>query len=113
MCTILLQTCPYALPTSHCVHNSNIIQEHDPDIQNVPLFATSPTYFKSILSTFYNFTFIWDAAADFLIPYQKYTYYPIMASARFNLYLLSWLHLLSPRAANLGSAISGGTWGPA
>jgi len=27
-----------------------------------------------------------------------------MAIARFNLYLLSWLHLLSPRAANLGSA---------
>lgn len=91
--------------SSHNVHHLiTNMPEHDPDIQNVPLFATSPTYFKSILSTFYNFTFIWDAAADFLVPYQKYTYYPIMAIARFNLYLLSWLHLLSPRAANLGSA---------
>jgi delta8-fatty-acid desaturase len=57
-----------------------------------------------MLSTFYNFTFPWDGAADFLVPYQSYTYYPIMGVARFNLYLLSWLHLLSPRAANLGSA---------
>lgn len=36
--------------------------------------------------------------------YQKWTYYPIMILARFNLYMLSWLHLVSPRAANLGSA---------
>ncbi|KAG9528519.1 fatty acid/sphingolipid desaturase, partial [Aureobasidium melanogenum] len=91
--------------SSHNVHHLiTNMPEHDPDLQNVPLFATSPTYFRSILSTFYNFTFVWDAAADFLVPYQKYTYYPIMAIARFNLYLLSWLHLMSPRAANLGSA---------
>ena len=30
-----------------------------------------------------------------MIPYQKYTYYPIMGIARFNLYLLSWLHVLA------------------
>ncbi|CAD0040848.1 unnamed protein product [Aureobasidium pullulans] len=91
--------------SSHNVHHLiTNMPEHDPDLQNVPLFATSPTYFRSVLSTFYNFTFIWDAAADFLVPYQKYTYYPVMAIARFNLYLLSWLHLMSPRAANLGSA---------
>ncbi|KAG9590044.1 fatty acid/sphingolipid desaturase, partial [Aureobasidium melanogenum] len=91
--------------SSHNVHHLiTNMPEHDPDLQNVPLFATSPTYFRSILSTFYNFTFVWDAVADSLVPYQKYTYYPIMAIARFNLYLLSWLHLMSPRAANLGSA---------
>ncbi|KAL1629215.1 hypothetical protein SLS56_005438 [Neofusicoccum ribis] len=91
--------------SSHNVHHLiTNMPEHDPDIQNIPLFATSPTYFKSITSTFYNFTFYWDKAADILVPYQKYTYYPIMAIARFNLYLLSWLHLVSPRAAQLGSA---------
>lgn len=78
--------------------------EHDPDNQNVPLFATSPSYFKSVYSSFYNFRFVWDKAADMLVPWQKYTYYPIMCIARFNLYLLSWLHLLSPRASQLGSA---------
>jgi len=85
----------------HLVTNS---PEHDPDIQNTPLFSTTPTYMKSILSSFYNFTFTWDGAADVLIPIQKYTYYPVMAFARFNLYMLSWLHLVSPRAAQLGAA---------
>jgi len=69
----------------------------------VPLFATAPQYFKSILSTFYNFTFIWDGAADVAVRYQKYTYYPVMALARFNLYFLSWRHLLSPLAPQPGS----------
>lgn len=79
--------------------------EHDPDIQNIPLFSNTPTYFKSITSTYYkDFVFYWDRAADIIIPYQKYLYYPIMALARFNLYMLSILHLVSPRAAQLGSA---------
>lgn len=91
--------------SSHNVHHLvTNMPEHDPDIQNIPLFATSPTYFKSILSSFYNFQFVWDAASDFMIPYQKYTYYPVMALARFNLYFLGWLHLCSPRAAQLGAA---------
>ena len=81
------------------------LQEHDPDIQNVPLFATCPEFFKSINSSYYDgFVFAWDKACDILVPYQKYMYYPVMALARFNLYVLSWLHLLSPRSVNLGAA---------
>jgi delta8-fatty-acid desaturase len=57
-----------------------------------------------MFSSFYKFEYVWDAAADVLVKYQKWAYYPIMAVARFNLYFLSWCHLLSPRAANLGSA---------
>ncbi|KAF1951208.1 delta 8-(E)-sphingolipid desaturase [Byssothecium circinans] len=91
--------------SSHNVHHLiTNMPEHDPDLQNIPLFTTTPTYMKSILSSFYNWRFVWDAACDFMIPYQKYTYYPIMALARFNLYMLSWLHLVSPRAAQLGAA---------
>lgn len=91
--------------SSHNVHHLvTNMPEHDPDLQNVPIFSTSPAYFKSVLSTFYNIVFPWDAVADVLIPIQKYTYYPIMALARFNLYFLSWCHLLSPRAKQLGSA---------
>lgn len=85
----------------HLVTNS---PEHDPDIQNVPLFATCPSQLKTVHSTYYNFTFVWDKACEVMIPYQKYAYYPVMAIARFNLYLLSWCHLLSPRAKMLGSA---------
>jgi delta8-fatty-acid desaturase len=92
--------------SSHNVHHLiTNMPEHDPDIQNTPLFSTSPTYIKGVISTFYkDFEFKWDAACEFLLPYQKYTYYPVMALARFNLYLLSWCHLCSPRAAQLGAA---------
>ncbi|KAI4090739.1 MAG: hypothetical protein LQ339_008283 [Xanthoria mediterranea] len=78
--------------------------EHDPDLQNAPLFATSPSYLASFHSSYYNFTFLWDKAAEFAIPYQRYTYYPVMGIARFNLYLLSWCHLLSRRSTTLGSS---------
>ncbi|KAL8895591.1 MAG: hypothetical protein Q9207_008104 [Kuettlingeria erythrocarpa] len=81
-----------------------MVQEHDPDIQNAPLFAMSPSFLKSFHSSYYNFTFLWDKAAEFAIPYQRYTYYPIMGIARFNLYILSWCHLLSPRSATFGAA---------
>lgn len=92
--------------SSHNVHHLVTNHpEHDPDIQNVPIFATSPAFFKSINSSYYNgFVFLWDAAADFMVPYQKYTYYPIMGVARFNLYLLSWLHVVSPKAFALGKS---------
>lgn len=91
--------------SSHNVHHLvTNYPEHDPDIQNVPLFATCTTFFKSLHSTYYNFTFVWDAAADFLVPYQKYLYYPVMGIARFNLYLLSWLHVLSDKSTALGGS---------
>jgi delta8-fatty-acid desaturase len=85
----------------HLVTNS---PEHDPDIQNTPLFATCPSQFSDTKSSYYNFVFVWDKACTILIPYQKYAYYPVMAIARFNLYLLSWCHLLSPRSRPLGAA---------
>ncbi|KAF4464591.1 delta-5 delta-6 fatty acid desaturase [Fusarium albosuccineum] len=91
--------------SSHNVHHLVTNQpEHDPDIQNVPLFATCPSFFKSLHSTYYNFTFVWDAVADFMVPYQRFTYYPVMGIARFNLYLLSWLHVLSEKSSQLGKS---------
>lgn len=70
----------------------------------MPIFATSADFFKSIVSNYYDFTFVWDAVADIMVPYQAYTYYPIMGLARFNLYLLSWLHVLSRKASSLGGS---------
>ncbi|KAK3117327.1 hypothetical protein LTR53_001444 [Teratosphaeriaceae sp. CCFEE 6253] len=91
--------------SSHNVHHLVTNQpEHDPDIQNIPLFATSPEFLKSFVSSYYNFTFVYDAVADFTLRYQSYTYYPIMAVARFNLYFLSWAHLLKPSTPNMGRA---------
>mgnify|MGYP002352653657 CR=1 FL=1 len=69
------------------------------------MFATCPSFFKSISSSYYNgFVFVWDKAAEILVPYQQYTYYPVMGIARFNLYLLSWLHVLSGKGSSLGSS---------
>ncbi|KAL1643244.1 hypothetical protein SLS61_009343 [Didymella pomorum] len=91
--------------SSHNIHHLvTNMPEHDPDIQNIPMFSTTPTYMKSVNSSYYNYQFVWDAACDLLVPYQKWWYYPIMAFARFNLYILSWLHLFSPRASQLGTA---------
>ena len=91
--------------SSHNVHHLvTNAPEHDPDIHNTPLFATCPSQFRNLFSTYYKFTFVWDRACEILLPYQKYSYYPIMAIARFNLYLLGWCHLLSPRSKPLGSA---------
>ncbi|KAJ3480300.1 hypothetical protein NLG97_g8102 [Lecanicillium saksenae] len=90
--------------SSHNVHHLITNQpEHDPDIQNVPLFATCPSFFKSLRSTYYDFTFVWDRAAEILVPWQKYTYYPVMGIARFNLYLLSWIHVLF-KSSQLGGS---------
>lgn len=54
-------------------------------------------------STYYpGFEFLYDAVAAIAVRIQKYTYYPVMAIARFNLYLLSWGYLLSPRSHTKG-----------
>jgi delta8-fatty-acid desaturase len=82
-----------------------MLQVHDPDTQNIPMFTTSPAFFSSVKSSYYNgFQFIWNSVADFTVQYQKYTYYPIMMVARFNLYYLSWLHLASARSIKRGTA---------
>lgn len=91
--------------SSHNVHHLITNHpEHDPDIQNVPLFATTPSFFKSLKSSYYDFTFAWDAVADIMVPIQHYTYYPIMGIARFNLYLLSWIHVFSEKSSALGKS---------
>lgn len=89
--------------SSHNVHHLvTNLPEHDPDIQNVPLFATSSAFFGSIRSSYYGIQYPWDAFAHVAVKFQKYTYYPVMAVARFNLYFLSWAHLLSPRSQTKG-----------
>lgn len=91
--------------SSHDVHHLVTNHpEHDPDIQNVPIFSTSPAFMKSLHSSYYNFTYLWDAVADYVIPWQAYTYYPIMGVARFNLYILSVCHLFSARSRKPGAA---------
>lgn len=72
--------------------------EHDPDIQHMPFFATSKLLLESLRSTYYNRVMTFDAVAQCMIRIQAYTYYPILCFGRFNLYVLSWTHLLTNRA---------------
>lgn len=46
----------------------------------------------------------YNAAAKFLVKFQKYMYYPVMIFGRFNLYRLSWEYLLGGKAPRKGPA---------
>lgn len=85
----------------HLVTNDPV---HDPDIQHLPFFAVSTRLFHNVYSTYYE-KFLWfDAFAKKLIPIQHYMYYPILCFGRFNLYRLSWVHVLLGQGPRKGKA---------
>ncbi|KAI9925624.1 hypothetical protein ASPWEDRAFT_29056 [Aspergillus wentii DTO 134E9] len=85
----------------HIVTNA---PEHDPDIEHMPLFAISHRFLTSLRSTYYERIMAFDAAANFMLRYQNYLYYPILMFGRFNLYRLSWEYLLCGQAPKKGPA---------
>ena len=85
----------------HIVTNS---PEHDPDIEHIPFFAISHRFFESLTSSFYERVMTYDAFARFILPYQSYLYYPILAFGRFNLYFLSWEYLIRGLGPKKGPA---------
>jgi delta8-fatty-acid desaturase len=85
----------------HIVTNS---PEHDPDIELLPFFAVTHRLLKDIFSTYYDCVLPYDAFAAFVVPFQHLSYYPILAFGRFNLYFLSWSHLLSNKGPRKGAA---------
>lgn len=85
----------------HLVTNDPV---HDPDIQHLPFFSVSVKLFNNVYSTYYERYLPLDAFAKVVIPFQKYLYYPILCFGRFNLYRLSWLHLLNGDGPRKGKA---------
>lgn len=85
----------------HIVTNDPV---HDPDIQHLPFFAVSTRLFTSVKSTFYKRVLVYDAAAKFMLTIQHYTYYPILCFGRFNLYRLSWEHVIMRKGPHRGRA---------
>lgn len=85
----------------HIVTNS---PEHDPDIQHIPFFAVSPRFLESLRSTFYDHVMIYDPASKFFVKAQHHLYYVVLAFGRFNLYRLSWQHILLRQAPRKGPA---------
>ncbi|KAF4637401.1 hypothetical protein G7Y89_g691 [Cudoniella acicularis] len=82
----------------HLVTNS---PSHDPDIEHLPFLAISPTFFKSLYSTYYDKVMPYTKVAQAVIPYQAWLYYLFLSFGRFNLYALSWDYLfndLGPRS---------------
>jgi delta8-fatty-acid desaturase len=68
--------------------------EHDPDIQHMPFFAVSTRLLGSLKSTYYDRVMKYDVIAQFMLQIQHWMYYPILCFGRFNLYVLSWEHLI-------------------
>lgn len=83
----------------HIVTNA---PEHDPDIEHMPMFAVSHRLLGSLRSTYYDKVMEYDAVAKVLLRIQPWTYYPLLAFGRFNLYRLSWDYLLARRGPRRG-----------
>jgi len=83
---------------SHNVHHlvTNSIH-YDPDIQYLPFFAVSTRMFNGFFSFYHGRMFKFDKLSRTIISYQHILYYPLLAVARFNLYLQSFLTVLDPR----------------
>ncbi|KAM7517105.1 hypothetical protein LguiA_006688 [Lonicera macranthoides] len=91
--------------------------DHDPDLQHLPVFAVSSSFFKSLTSSFYGRKLTFDSLARLLVSYQHFTFYPIMCVARINLYLQTFLLLFSrrkvpDRALNILGILIFWTWFP-
>ncbi|KFY84654.1 hypothetical protein V500_09124 [Pseudogymnoascus sp. VKM F-4518 (FW-2643)] len=89
--------------SSHNVHH--LVPNHpghDPDIKNVPLFANSPVFLQSLRPLQLRLRLGPRLRDRHQVP--EIHLLPLMGIARFNLYLFSWLHLISPRASNKGTA---------
>jgi len=85
---------------SHNVHHSvPNAYKSDPDIQHLPVFAVTSKYFKSIWSTYHSRVLTFDPVAKFLVSYQHYLFYPVMALARFNLYAQGYILILIKNTA--------------
>ncbi|KAH6756466.1 Fatty acid/sphingolipid desaturase [Perilla frutescens var. hirtella] len=102
-------------------HNAHHIAcnslDYDPDLQHLPMLAVSTSLFKSLTSQFYGRKLEFDSVARFFISYQHLTYYPVMCVARVNLYLQTFLLLLSnrkvpDRALNILGIMVFWTWFP-
>lgn len=85
----------------HIVTNS---PEHDPDIAHLPVFAISHRFLQSVKSSYYNRVLKYDAVSKTLLLVQHKTYYFLLLFGRFNLYRLSWEHLLLGPRPKKGAA---------
>lgn len=83
------------MQATHNVHHLVVNSlDCDPDIQFMPLLAISPRFFHPVFSRYHNAVLHFDAAASRLIPYQHFTFIPLLMVAKFGLYLQSVKQLM-------------------
>ncbi|AOA61344.1 Delta 8 Fatty Acid Desaturase [Komagataella phaffii CBS 7435] len=85
----------------HLVTNDPV---HDPDIQHLPFFAVSSRLLGNVFSTYYEKYLWFDKIAQKMLQIQHKLYYPILSFGRFNLYRLSWSHLIMGLGPRKGKA---------
>lgn len=92
--------------STHYVHHSATNAVHDdPDIQHMPLLCFDERMADSRWSTYHGRYMPFDDIAAMIIPYQHWYFYPVMAVARVNLYIQSFIHLIKTCPfANFGDA---------
>nr|AFX86441.1 delta-6-desaturase [Microula sikkimensis] len=82
-------------------HNAHHIScnslEYDPDLQYIPFLVVSSKFFSSLTSHFYQKKLTFDTLSRFLVSHQHWTFYPVMCSARLNMFVQSVIMLLFKR----------------
>ena len=86
----------------HCACNS---LECDPDIQHMPILAVTPKYFNSVWSLYHQRRMTFDRVARWLVSIQHYSFYPIMAVARFNLYAQTLILIAKSKEMSFGRKV--------
>lgn len=77
----------------HVVCNSI---ENDPDVQHMPVLAVSPKFIeKPFWSTYHKRLMQMDSITAFFVRNQHILFFPLMAVARFNLYIQSWIMIFN------------------
>ena len=92
----------------HCAVNS---LECDPDIQHMPILAVTRKYFESVYSLYHNRQLKFDWLAKKFVSVQHYTFYPIMAVARVNLYAQTLIHCATVKMSKKQRVIEFATLG--
>lgn len=104
--------------THHAHHVATNSLDHDPDIQQMPVFAISSKYFNNIISHFHGRKLEFDGFTRFMVSYQHWTFYPVMVLARLSLCLQSLFfvlfakHKVPNRALDLVGLLVFWTWFP-
>ena len=81
--------------STHNVHHVAVNSVHyDPDIQHLPVLALDERFCDGENYSFYHMRFMpFDAISRAITRYQHVYFYPLMAVARFNLYVQSLCHI--------------------